>query len=73
MCMIQKFEDILALDLANQIVFKLDNINTTDIKNNEGNNNVIDITNFLGGSCFEAAMGYTPGSEQMIREDLINM
>lgn len=70
MCMYQKFEHLLSLQ-DNQIIIKLDTLNTelVDI----GGSNSSEITNFLGGCCFEAAMGYTPGNEQMIREDLINM
>ena len=71
MCMYQKFEQLLSLQ-DNQIIIKLEDTLNTEIKDNEGNNN-LEITNFLGGSCFEAAMGYTPGNEQMIKENLINM
>jgi len=69
MCMYQNFNQLLALE-TNQIIIKLDTLNT-EITDIDGNNNS-EITN-----CFETIMGgwgcYSPGKEQMIREDLINM
>ncbi len=66
MCMMQKFEV-----KENQVIIKLSNVELA-ISNSGGNNN-LEITNYLGGSCFEAAMGYTPGNEQGISELEINL
>jgi hypothetical protein len=69
MCMYQNFNQLLVLE-TNQIIIKLDTLNTKTTADISGNSNS-EITNFLGGCCFEAAMGYTPGNEQMIREENI--
>jgi|LakMenE18May11ns_1017448.scaffolds.fasta_scaffold9176226_1 hypothetical protein len=70
MCMYQNFNELLALE-TNQIIIKLGDTLDTEIKDNGGSNSS-EITN-----CFETIMGgwgcYSPGKEQMIREDLINM
>ena len=67
--MYQKFEQLLSLQ-DNQIIIKLDTLNTelVDI----GGANSSEITN-----CFETIMGgwgcYSPGREQGISEHSINM
>ena len=66
--MYQNFNELLTLE-TNQIFIKLDTLNKEMPA--IGGNNSSEVSNFLGGSCFEAAMGYTPGSEQMIREQNI--
>ena len=67
--MYQNFNELLALQ-DNQIIIKLEDTLNTEIKNNEGSNN-LEITN-----CFETIMGgwgcYSPGKEQGISELVIS-
>lgn len=85
MCMYQNFNQLLALDLSNQITFKLYNIpqaGTIKISNNSFKvlaikHQVFYKKHSIITGCFETIMGgwgcYSPGKEQGISEHSISI